>query len=186
MGVVPTPPTIAVGDFPTAAQLNQYRDSINFLKDPPACYAYHAASQSPASGAWTLMAMTQEIYDNVQSGDTPAHDLATNPSRVYIRTSGKYRIGGQLNFASNAVGARQATIWKNSNGDATFATGSEIVINKQGAVSGVGTSVTLFPVKVPLVAGDYVEMFGFQSSGGPLATLTGQSVSFLTVEWAGA
>ena len=43
------------------------------------------------------------------------------------------------------------------------------------------TSVPISPIIVPMAAGDYVEIFGFQNSGGNLATTPGQGLTFLSV-----
>ena len=60
--------------------------------------------------------------------------------------------------------------------------GSTILTEQhQGAAPTVSTSVGVIPVEATLAIGDYVELHGYQASGGNLDTLAGQSVTFLRV-----
>ena len=184
MGTIPAYPTFTAGEIPTAAKLNQQRDAGNFWGRTPRCYAYQSTIQSLTNNVWGLIALQSEVYDYVQSGDTAAHDLVTDNSRVYIRTSGIYELSGQVQIATNATGVRQAQIRLNAGGSS--AAGSLLAVNQQSPVTGASTSVGIIPVEVPLVAGDYVEIFGFQNSGGALNTVAGQGVTFLKVKMTGS
>ena len=120
----------------------------------------------------------------MQSGDTPMHDNATNNTRIVCRTGGKYEITGQVQIGSNATGVRTAQIRLNSAGNA--GSGTLLAINQQGAVSGGATSVGIIPVEAVLSAGDYIEMFGTQTSGVNLTTVVGAGLTFMRMKLTGA
>jgi hypothetical protein len=187
LGTVPIAPTFTAGQKLTAANLNKMGSVLSYLSTPPQCSAYQSATQSPANAAWTVVTLDAELFDvanNYDGGsDSPMHDNVTNNSRIYVRTTGKYELSGQVAFSSNATNARQASIRVNSNSDTTLATGYEAIGGKQSAVSGIATSVPMPPVVIPLSAGDYIELFAWQNSGGALALITGQSQTYMRLKW---
>jgi hypothetical protein len=166
MGTIPTPPTFTAGAVLTATQLNTLRDVANFWAAPPRVYAWASGATSLNNSTTTLIAFASEVYDIVQSGDSPMHDNTTNNSRLVVRTAGKYRISVQCQFASNATGNRVVSVRLNAAG--APGGGSLLFVQTQGAVSGTSTSVSFTAPPYPLSAGDYVEMFASQSSGGVL------------------
>lgn len=184
MGAIPVGPTFTAGQVVTAAQLNQMNDVSAFWALTPRCYAYQATLQSLTHNTWAAVTCDGEVYDIVQSGDTAAHDLSTNNSRIYVRTSGKYELSGQVQVASNATGYRAAQIRLNAAGSGVG--GTFLAASYQGAISGVSTSVNVISVEAPLNAGDYIELFGLQNSGGALNTVAGQGVTFLRMKLTGS
>lgn len=181
MGTVPTPPAFVAGQKLTAAQLNSMDDVMAFMLTPPQCSAYQGVSQNLTTGAWAAITLDAEVFDIVQAGDTLSHDNATNNSRIFIRTSGKYEVSGQVQIASSAGGLRAAQVRLNAAGN--VASGSLVTQNQQSPVSGGSTSVAVGPYVQPFTAGDYIEIFGFQSSGGTVATVIGQGTTFLRMKW---
>ena len=178
MGTIPTIPTFTAGAVLTAAQLNNMKAVSDFWALTPRCSAYPTAAQSVTTNAWLSIALTAEVYDIVQSGDAASHDNATNNSRIYARTTGKYEVTGQVAFVSNATGYRMARVLQN---------GSTVLIEShQSAVSGVSTSVPIPPVEFALTAGDYIEMQGYQTTGGALDTLQGVRNTFLRMKLTGS
>lgn len=184
MGTIPTWPTITTGQYVTSTVMNQYRDAGNFWARTPRCYAYESTAQTTTTGTWLLVALASEIYDIVQSGDSPSHDNTTNNSRIYIRTTGIYEITGQAQFVANSSGARQATIRLNSGGVSTG--GTIIIQNTQSNAGTLTTSVSMTTVEASLTAGDYLEMFAWQNSGGNLDTLAGYSATFMRMKLTGS
>ena len=184
MGTIPTRAAFVAGAELTAAQLNQMLEVDDFWALTPRCSVYNSSTQSIPNNAYELLTFNSEVYDIVQSGDSPSHDNATNNSRVYIRTSGKYEVAGQYQAASNATGYRAAQIRLNAAGSS--AGGTLVTVNQQGAVSGVSTSVGIIPVEVALTAGDYLEMFAIQNSGGALNTVAGAGVTYLRMKLTGS
>ena len=178
MGTIPTFPSKAASDVLTAANWNAAKAANDFWALTPRCYAYQSTLQSPAISTWTLISLNSEVYDIVQSGDTPSHDLTTNNGRIYCRTTGKYEISGQVAFVANATGYRMARIQSSTAGI--------LVESHQGAVSTVSTSVPLPPIDVPLTAGEYIYVEGYQTGAAPLDTLPGVSATFLRMKLTGA
>jgi hypothetical protein len=184
MGTIPTITTFVAGTELTAAMLNEVKAASDFWALTPRCYAYASGAQSLASGVYTAIAFDSEIYDIVQSGDSPSHDAATNNTRLYVRTSGKYEITGQVYFATNATGSRSADLRLNAAGNP--AGGTRIALNQQTALSGVGSPATAPVIEYPLVTGDYVEIFGMQNSGGALNTAGGSGLTLLRMKLTGS
>lgn len=170
MGTIPTQSAFTAGATLTATQMNQMRAVDNFWSSPPKAYAYAGTGTSLANSTTTLIGFDTNVvivannYDG--GGDATQHDTATNNSRFVARTSGKYRLICQAQFASNATGNRVLNIKKNAAGN--FASGTLMFVVSQGAVNGTSTSVNLTTPAFPLTAGDYLEMFCSQSSGGAL------------------
>ena len=105
------------------------------------------------------------------------HDNVTNNSRWYAPRDGRYILLPGLTWANNATG-RRAYFFKvngatNYNGDSRTAGAATNVINSGGRT-------------LRLAAGEYLEVFAFQTSGGGLnidgATNDG---CFLTIDYVG-
>ena len=186
MGTIPTIASFVAGTELTAADLNAVKDAVDFWAQTPRCsvYANAATSVSNSASAWTVVAFAAETFDIVQSGDSPSHDNATNNSRIYIRTSGKYEVAGQLQFVLNATGYRAVQVRLNAAGSGTG--GTQLAYNALDGSSTSVVSVAVPSVEYALTAGDYIEMFGQQNSGGALNTVAGQGVSFLRVKLVGS
>lgn len=181
MGTIPAFPAFTAGEIPTAAKMNQAKTAGDFWALTPRCSVYANATQSINNTAYVLVtAWDNELYDIVQSGDSPMHDTVTNPERLYIRTTGKYLVSGQIVFASNATGYRGLNLRLNSAGNP--ASGTSLVFSQQGAINGADTSVMVPPVVWAFSAGDYLEVFARQNSAGALNLSAGRSVTFLTVK----
>lgn len=176
----PIPPTFRAGHAPTAAQFNQLGDALNFRAKTPRCKAYLASPGSIPNGTYTVITLDAEDFDVVQAGDDPAHDNATDNTRIYIRTSGKYLVAGQVEFAANGTGTRKVTIRKNAGGVVTG--GTQLTAGGAPADAGVTMTCGATPVLVALDPGDYVEMFGHQTSGGALTVQPGSGNTWLSVE----
>lgn len=137
-------------------------DSTQFIDSPtqPRCAAVTAAAaQSINSAAWTAINFNSETYDV-----GTMHDNVTNKSRFTIPAGGDglYLIGGLVCFDPNATGLRGCAVAKNG----TQIPGTPVVVNNGGAGQ---TSVQAMTLQ-NLVAGDYVEIQGYQASGGALST----------------
>lgn len=183
MGTIPTIPTFA--NPITSAYFAAIKATSDFWALTPRCSVYQSSAQSIAvSGTAAVIGFDSEVYDIVQSGDSPSHDNATLNSRIIIRTPGKYEITGQVYYAANGTGTRSAEIRLNAAGN--IASGTRISLNQQTALTGPGTPATPPPVEAALVAGDYVEIFGTQTSGGALNTAPGSGLTFLRVKLTGA
>lgn len=123
----------------------------------PRCSAYHSTTQSIPNNTQTALNLDSEDYD--VGG---MHDTVTNNSRITIPTGqgGLYLIVAHVDFATNGTNARRCEI---------FVNGSRI--HRTVATPSASTGTAMQDVMIwPLAAGDYVEVYAFQNSGGNLNT----------------
>ena len=145
------------------------RDAVDFLISPPRVKVYKTASQSIATSSWACLTWNAEAFDS----DT-MHDNATANSRITFTTAGTYQITYNAFWANNATGLRNHTIEKN--GNTTQGNGTPIV--EPFAISPVAASHSGASISVmaSFVAGDWIQAFAWQNSGGAL-NLSGGSES---------
>lgn len=123
---------------------------------PPTCRVYNSASQNhTTSGAWQALTLDSNRFD-----PTGMHSTSTQTSRITIASPGVYLLTGCINFASNATGVRGISMRMNGT---TF-----IVSDFRAALSGSGPDLAVATI-YKFAANDYVELLGWQNSGGTLA-----------------
>ena len=123
------------------------------------CLLVNSGPQSLSDNTATILNFNSETYDT-----DGFHDNSTNNSRITIPTGlgGKYLIQGMVHLESdNTTGVRKLLLWKNGTG-----TGTNRLINFFRP--GESTQNILISKVISLVAGDYVELQGLQTSGGSL------------------
>ena len=91
MGTIPTFPTITAGTELTAAHLASMKAVADFWALTPRGYAYQDTLATATTAVSLVMPLQAEIYDIVQSGDSPMHDNSTNNSRVVARTGADHQ-----------------------------------------------------------------------------------------------
>jgi len=125
-------------------------------------YVYKSTSQSLANDTQTAITFDSEVTDT-----DGYHDNSTNNTRLTVPTGlgGNYAVTGTITFTGNATGARYVVVKKN--GNIFFYT----VLNNNGTVEMMSQATQV----IPLAAGDYVELFGIQTSGGSLNVSGGQT-----------
>lgn len=156
---------IAAGQRVTAAMLNP-------LQNPPnASMTQTSTLTSLANNGWTSVGLDTTVFDNYLG-----HNNGVNNSRYTVQLAGNYLVLGAVSFTANASGNRGARIAKN--GTPYQGSGTLDI-----AITALPTSMTTVPVIIALAVGDYVEVQGFQSSGGSLNTQIGAdgTTSQLTV-----
>jgi hypothetical protein len=127
--------------------------------------AYKNVNQTISNATFTAITLEAESFDT-----DAFHSTSTNTSRFTVPSGkgGKYSISGVVAYATNATGSRIAAVYKNGT-----------LVNYSSVLQAVtaGGSGTYVPISfvVNLVAGDYVEVFGFQASGGSLDIVNGGS-----------
>jgi hypothetical protein len=160
----------------TEAKLDEISTALNFLLAPPRCYAYKTASGALASATWDEINFGAEAYDS-----HAAHDNSTNNSRLVAPESGLYTIKAHLTFATDSAGIRGLDIRKNAAGVQTAGTDLDFRI-----LPGNGTTQTRIGASVDaqLTAGDYVEVFAYQNTGGAL-NVEGNNIAdtYLSFRW---
>ena len=165
-----TPPTFVAGTSPTAANFNVLRDDLNFLNAPPRARAYFSAGTQTLT---TAVAAAGAGGDEDTDTDT-MHSTVTNTSRLTIVTAGRYRVTGSVGFAANATGYRAVYLRK------TGTTMAETRLSSsQASVRHTQQCID----EILCVAGDYLEVWAEQGSGGNLNLAAGQSVTFLHAVW---
>lgn len=170
------PPTWTGTDVPTAAQLNDLSENLRFLRTKDRCHVYRNADQNVADSTWVLLTWNNEDFDN-----NTMHDNATNNSRVRCMSDGVYYVSFKVNFDTNTTGIRKVMLRKNSGGSDSGGT-----LLGTWTADGIGSDNTTVDASriVPLNTGgtnDYVELFGWQNSGGTIATKAGSDKTYLQV-----
>ncbi|HEY5986958.1 MAG TPA: hypothetical protein VIV12_11365 [Streptosporangiaceae bacterium] len=140
----------------------EWRDILNFLLGPPRVSAYRTTAVSTATAVWARADLTGELYD---SYGTAMHDTGTNPSRLVAPETMLYECHASLRVEANATGLRGIAVCKQTAGtyDALKLVKQETVTPAWSAAWFLGLSTD-----VQLNAGEHVEMFGRQESGGAL------------------
>jgi len=169
---VPSPRTATVGETETGGYENSFRDALNFLLNPPICNATQNTLQTLTTAVWTALTLDATVVDSYGG-----HSNSTNNSRYTAQVAGWYMAFAAACFASNATGWRGVRLAKNGTAFAGAAT--EVGTNPTGVCTIASPSAIVF-----LNAGDYLEAYGFQNSGGNLATSVNSDADCsLTVAW---
>lgn len=167
---VPSPRTFVVGETETGSYFNSLRDALNFLLNPPAATLVQIATASLTTATWTAIGFDSSTFDNYGG-----HSNSVNNSRYTVQAAGKYLVSGAAAFAANNTGTRGAKVEKNGSvvpGPYTLGP----------TASGRAMSASMSSFIIPCSVGDYLELFGFQDSGGGLSTTsTIDQASFFTI-----
>jgi len=151
--------TVQVG--PTGAKVNaMVFDAAGHASMPQnvvAFRAYSLVAQSFANSTFTKVALATKLFDTAS-----AFDNVTN-NRFQPLVSGYYQINGQINFVGASAGYVQAAIYKNG---AQYSPGSACANNTSTGGSGLVADVVYLNGST-----DYVELWGWQNSGGALTLI---------------
>jgi hypothetical protein len=123
-----------------------------------------SAAQAISSASETAITWNTEDFDT----DT-MHDNSTNTSRITFTTAGVYMFGATIPWAGSSSGRRYCYIRKNATG--AWLDYSEVI--PPGAPA--GTTQALHGV-ASFSASDYIEVYGYQSSGGSLDIYVDSSI----------
>lgn len=175
---VPVLATEVPGNFLTAALwLANVVNALTFALNPPDFMGHQTATQSIANTTWTALTVDAETVDTYGG-----HSTTTNTSRYVGQVAGYYQVSGVSAWAASSTGGRGAAIALNGTrmiGHAAFAM----------AAAAATPSAIATPTREVFLNGttDYVEVQGYQASGGALATTAGVDVtSSLYVRWSHA
>lgn len=178
MATIPTSHTVAVGDKVTAADENTYvRDVTTYWNDRPRCSVYQGttATTCTTSGTTYLMNWDTENYDS-----DSMHSTSSNTSRIVFTTAGMYTIKVSVYFAANATGIRTVDVRMNAAGASG---GGTQVMQPRAAATATSSGQVNGSRDYWFNAGDYIECFATQTSGGSLATVLGSPFTFVDVLW---
>lgn len=163
--------TPAAGVAPPASWGLQARDNLETLVRPPRCYLSRTGSQAISHNLATAVSWTTTAWDAGYDGAAP-HWTLGDPTKLYIRRTGRYQIGYTYWWVYNAGGVtRQEYILLNGAGGAIAPN-----ITPQGAAAVVAS------VEYPLTSGDYIQLMALQDTG---AALGQQTPPTLSVRWLG-
>lgn len=144
---------------------NYYTDNI---PGDIACRVYNSAAISLTNSTETALTFDTEDYDT-----NTMHSTVSNSNRITFQTAGKYLVGAQFRWASNATGIRWGRIILNA---ATVLVYDNPATNLGDQTSFLATTIYNFAVN------DYIEIYAFQTSGGNLNVTKDSSAS--PVFWA--
>jgi len=170
---VPAPPVRAAGSRVTAGIYgSDVTDDVNFLTNVPLFQGYQSAAQSIPNTSLTAIAIDTTVTDTYTG-----HSNVTNNSRYTCQTGtpGWYLVIVSLGLAANATGSRLIEIHKNGAAIKLFQSGTDC---SHTDITAAFQGITL----VQLAAGDYVEGYAYQTSGGALNTVptnTGMSIFWI-------
>lgn len=155
----PTSVQEAPGNFQTGALWNaQVKAMIDWGTAVPIFSGYATSAQSLADSTVTAISLDGEEYD-LDAG----HSTVTNTSRYTVAAAGKYLCIATLPFASNTSGIRSVGLQVNG----AFIRGSAIQTPTLATTNTwVGQALSVAACNV----NDYIEMYGWQTSGGALST----------------
>lgn len=140
------------------------------------CLAYHSTTQNVASGVWTVIALDSESFDTGSF-----HSTASNTSRLVAPSTGYYLIHGAVAFPLNSSGYRTLQFRKNAAGNSASGTGLSY---REYPTNGAGQAIPEINEIVYLTAGDYIELFAYQTSGSTLAVTVASDVPVSIVQLA--
>jgi len=166
--------TFTTGQVVTAAQMNATnRDLGNFILAPPLARMRQTVAGSVATSTWTSYALDTEDIDRDNG-----HSTVTNTSRYTAQTAGWYTSKGKVSYASNATNRR----WARWAVNAAELAASRVSMQ---AVNGDLSELAAPAADIFLNLGDFVEIQGFQDSGGALnsSVATVGDQSFMSVRW---
>lgn len=158
---VPTPPVRAAGLRLTSAIYgSDVTDNVNFLTNPPFAVLTVTTPQSgPASSAAVNAALQ---FDTEVTDTYGAHSTVTNNSRYTAVAAGWYAVRSAVCWTPNATGNRVMALYVNG-----------VVVpyaqTQQPASTATNFTITEINSHVLMAAGDYLETWVGQNSGGALA-----------------
>lgn len=157
-----------MGDVLSAADLNTYtRDNTKWL----GTYKPHARVRNSANISHTSTGNYQALTFDSERVDVGAmHDTGSNTGRLTVPSGGGgfYAIGGQIEFASNSTGRRGIQIRLN---------GTTVIARHESGNLGANDHAITVATVYQLAAADYVELMGYQASGGNLNMLATSAYS---------
>ena len=171
----PAPPVRAAGSRLTAlVYSSDVTDSVNFLTNPPDFVGEQTVAQALANQTWTGLTLDVEDLDSYNG-----HSTVTNSSRYTAQEPGWYTSCGAFSAAGNTTGFRAARL--QVNGTAIAGAANYVVANGSSETGVVTPTRDIF-----LNIGDYVEVAGWQSSGGSLNTAGDVTITSLNSQsvWA--
>lgn len=155
------PATWVLGTTPTKAQLDQALisniASLRNLNDQ-SIRVHRTAVQSIANNSRSGTAVMTWQATQYQQGIT--WSSGTNPTRITVNKTGFYLLVANIKYA-NTAGGRRGVGYRINNGSLNYDMQLHPAVNVD-TTTGIDV--------IPLTAGDYIEIYAYQSSGGAINT----------------
>jgi hypothetical protein len=152
----------------TAATGLKWAKSANFV----GCSVYNSTAPTIANNTSTLLTFDTENFDT-----NSFHSTSSNTGRMTIPTGlgGYYLVNFSMRWDPNATGDRTYKVRKN---------GSTDLVTISGPTTNFQTASK--PVIINLAAGDYIELFAQQASGGNLIAYNRNEEQPFQIQFLGA
>lgn len=156
------------GEIETDGFINQGLGApLTFLMQKPMCIVTNTVAVSFNNAFQNGMPWNFDTYDPYDF-----HNVAANTSRITPTYSGYYTVTTWFAWAGSNAGYRQIRITKNAAGN--YLTAQNFGGMDVPNIGGPGQGLTATSVPIPCNGfSDYVEVVGYQTSGGPLNALAG-------------
>ena len=129
----------------TASDLNaDLRDNMSSIDAGYGCRVATTTTQTFATETWTALTFDAETFD-----DDTMHDNSTNPSRITIKSDGRYLIIGSAEFRFSGGIDRALAIYKN---------GAAVLVNGTFPAYAAEFDWVNIVCVLPLEADDYIEL----------------------------
>lgn len=138
-----------------------------------AARVYRTTNQSINTATLTAFSPDTVDYD---AGSPTAFWAGGNPTRLTAPQAGKYTVGATVVWDTSAVGTRAIYVVKNG------VTGTRLAGEDMNALSGAAVNVS---TTLNLAAGDYVEFYVKQDSGGNLNVVPTEQLSQMWIALVG-
>ena len=169
---VPTQDYWSNGETMTETKLNTV---ANLVIQAPRILVRQGSTTTLSNGSWGTLGFTIEDMKVDMT-----HSTTSNTERLIAATAGTYLLSGVVTYASSAGGARRGARWRR-NGSGGI--GPEILVPSPSAANNGVPAVAAPTLMVYLAVGDWVELHGYQDSGGNLSTLAG---TYAQAVWIGS
>ena len=147
--------------------------TAKFVTNPPRVRAVSANPQPTSTGVWTRL-----DWDSVDGSDYEKMRQATG---LRLPASGRYCVTWSISYAANTTGSRQGMVRRNSAGN--VGAGVLGMVDRRWAV-GAGSATVGGTCDIPgCTAGDVLELFAHQASGGSLGVLAGIGLTYFSARW---
>jgi hypothetical protein len=152
------------GTMLASATVAQSNLAANVAGNGPAFSAYVNGAQTVGNSSWTRMSINTTSFDTAIAVNTSTY-------RFTAPVAGYYYMSGQVSFVGSSTGYAQMALYVNNS-----ATNNG---NAAPNNTNVGAQVSLAAI-VLLAVNDYVELYGWQNSGGNLNTQNSSTQNYLS------
>jgi hypothetical protein len=145
------------GDEVSALRMNEIKDQINFLRNPPACHvARRLSNQSIAAAGGHVVVFDTAFYDPYEMWDPG------DPDHITVTVPGWYTYEGVIQMTNAAVDTRvMVNVYKNSTG------GDDLIMRwDQQGLQNLGGNINMRKESTMFLnVGDTVILSGYYLSG---------------------